>query len=311
MLVPHDAPLETFPDSVQTGAPVSQAVVPVRHGLPLTLQVAPAVQPTQLPVEPQTLFVPQLVPAARSVPLSLQTGVPVVQVSAPRWQGFVGTQLAPSAQATHCSARQTIPAPQEVPFGWSPDSVQTEAPVAHEIVPVRQGLPDGEQAPPAIQVTQAPELQTLPSPQTVPFACGCCVSVQDATPAEQAACPTWQGLAGAQTLPGVQAGTSVPPSVVRPAAPPVAPPLPPVPPRPPVFGEPPAPVVPAAPSHESSWSRRPQPRPTPPRTIVTSTNRRSIPGLRLLKNAGCSRARGHRGPGHRQRLERRRRAPCC
>ena len=41
MLVPQEVPLETFPDSVQTGAPVSQAIAPVRHGLPLTLQVAP------------------------------------------------------------------------------------------------------------------------------------------------------------------------------------------------------------------------------------------------------------------------------
>jgi hypothetical protein len=83
MFVPQEVPLETFPDSVQTGAPVSQAVVPVRHDLPLTLQDAPTVQLTQLPVEPQTLFVPQLVPASRSVPLSLHTGVPVEQASAP------------------------------------------------------------------------------------------------------------------------------------------------------------------------------------------------------------------------------------
>lgn len=83
MFVPQEVPLETFPDSVQTGAPVSQAVVAVRQGLPLTLQVAPTVQLPQLPVEPQTLFVPQLVPAARRVPLSLQTGVPVAQANAP------------------------------------------------------------------------------------------------------------------------------------------------------------------------------------------------------------------------------------
>jgi len=83
MPVPQEVPLETFPDSVQTGPPVSQTVLPVRHGLPLTLQLAPTVQLTQLPVEPQTLFVPQLVPAARSVPLSLQTGVPVEQASVP------------------------------------------------------------------------------------------------------------------------------------------------------------------------------------------------------------------------------------
>jgi hypothetical protein len=190
MVVPQEVPLETFPDSVQTGAPVSQVVVPVRHGLPLTLQVAPAVQLPQLPVAPQTLFVPQLVPATRSVPLSLQTGVPVAHDSAPRWQGFVGTQLAPSAQVLHRPARQTIPVPHEVPFGWSPESAQTETPVKHESVPVRQAFPAGEQVPPAAQVTQAPLLQTLSAPQTVPFAWGCCVSVQDAIPCEQAVCPT-------------------------------------------------------------------------------------------------------------------------
>jgi hypothetical protein len=67
--------------------------------------------------------------------------------------------------------------------------VQTEVPVAHESAPVRQVFP-GEQAPPAVQLAQEPPLQTLFSPQAVPFACGCCVSVQEATPAEQAVCPT-------------------------------------------------------------------------------------------------------------------------
>lgn len=189
MFVPQEVPVAASPDSTQTGAPVSHAVVPVRQGLPLTVQAAPTVQLTQLPVAPQTLLVPQLVPAARSVPVSLQTGVPVAQASVPWWQGFEGTQLAPSEQAAHCPERQTIPEPQEVPFGWSPDSVQTEVPVAQESVPVRQTLP-GEQAPPAVQLVQAPLLQTLFSPQAVPFACGCCVSAQEATPSEQAVCPT-------------------------------------------------------------------------------------------------------------------------
>lgn len=117
MFVPQEVPLETFPDSLQTGAPVSQAVVPVRHGLPLTLQVAPTAQLTQLPVEPQTLFVPQLVPAARSVPWSLQTGDPVEHASAPWWHGLAGTQAAPSAHALHSPARHTIPEPHGVPFG--------------------------------------------------------------------------------------------------------------------------------------------------------------------------------------------------
>src|SRR3954467_9838206 len=83
MFVPQEVPLAAFPESVQTGAPVLQDVVPVRHGLPLTLQVAPTVQLTQLPVELQTLFVAQLVPADTRAPVSLQTGVPVKHESVP------------------------------------------------------------------------------------------------------------------------------------------------------------------------------------------------------------------------------------
>ena len=101
----------------------------------------------------------------------------------------MGTQLAPSAHVAHCPARHTIPAPHDFPFGWSPDSMQTEVPVAHESVPVRHTLA-GVQTPPALQVAQEPLRQTLSVPQTVPFGWSCCVSVQDATPSEQAVCPT-------------------------------------------------------------------------------------------------------------------------
>ncbi len=83
MLVPHEVPLATFPDCVQTGAPLLQTVVPVWQGALEIEQLAPAWQLTQLPVAPQTLFVPQLVPAETSFPLSLQTGVPVEQASVP------------------------------------------------------------------------------------------------------------------------------------------------------------------------------------------------------------------------------------
>ena len=83
MLVPQEVPSATFPVSVQTGAPLPQAVVPVRHGALETEQLAPVWQLTQVPLAPQTLFVPQLVPAETSFPLSLQTGVPVAQSSVP------------------------------------------------------------------------------------------------------------------------------------------------------------------------------------------------------------------------------------
>jgi hypothetical protein len=83
MLVPQAVPVATFPDCMQTGAPLVQTVVPVWQAAPDGEQLAPAWQLTQLPVDPQTLFVPQLVPAVTSFPLSLQTGVPVVQASVP------------------------------------------------------------------------------------------------------------------------------------------------------------------------------------------------------------------------------------
>jgi hypothetical protein len=81
--VPHDVPLATLADSTQTGAPVLHVVVPVRQGLPVTGQLAPTLQSVQAPVAPQTLSLPQAVPAATSVPLSVQTGVPVEQPSVP------------------------------------------------------------------------------------------------------------------------------------------------------------------------------------------------------------------------------------
>ncbi len=97
MFVPHDVPLATFADSVQTGgAARCTPWRPVRQGLPVTAQLAPTVQAVHMPVALQTLSVPQAVPAARLVFLSVQTGNPVAQASVPAWQGFVGAQAAPS-----------------------------------------------------------------------------------------------------------------------------------------------------------------------------------------------------------------------
>lgn len=72
--------------------------------------------------------------------------------------------------------------PQEVPLGLSLISVHTATPVAQPIAAVRHGLSVSVQAAPAVQATQAPALQTMLSPHTVPFACGCCVSVQPGCP---------------------------------------------------------------------------------------------------------------------------------
>jgi hypothetical protein len=104
MLVPQLVPLATFADSTHTGAPVLQVIVPVRQGLPVMAQLAPAVHSPQTPAALQTLLVPQVVPAGMFVSASTHWGVPVVQESVPWWQGVAGVQAAPAWQATHWPA---------------------------------------------------------------------------------------------------------------------------------------------------------------------------------------------------------------
>ena len=183
----------------------------------------------------------------------------------------MGTHGAPSWQAPHCPARQTIPAPHEVPFGWSPSSVHTGAPVVQATAPVLHGFPVTEHEPPAAQEMQTPPLQTRSCPQEVPFAWGCCVSVQAATPLEQLVCPRWQRLVGVQPLPGLHSETSVPASVKMAAGPPGG--------RATLTarsGESTGPGVLTPPSNKIGSSRRPQPKPEHPRSTVSTSSRRNI-----------------------------------
>jgi hypothetical protein len=79
-----------LPLSVQTDAPLEQTIAAVWHGL-VDVQVAPAVQATQVPAPSQTRLAPQLVPGAW-LPVGtswVQTGKPVVQEFVPRRHGFV------------------------------------------------------------------------------------------------------------------------------------------------------------------------------------------------------------------------------
>jgi len=171
--------------------------------------------------------------------------------------------------------------PQVVPLAWLPPSVQTGAPVAQTIVPLWQGLPLNEQAVPAAQATQTPLLQTLASPQTVPFAWGHCVSMQESPDVAQTVWPTWQGLLGVQPLPSVQAGASRPASIGwPPPVPPLPPPLPPLPNRPP-----------APPSGTKACSRKPHPRLRQPSSTVNSSVGRDIVSPRF-KSEGRSRTPG-------------------
>ena len=47
--VPHEVPFATFPCSTQTATPVLHVVVPVRHGRPVTVQLAPTLHAPHAP----------------------------------------------------------------------------------------------------------------------------------------------------------------------------------------------------------------------------------------------------------------------
>lgn len=74
----------------------------------------------------------------------MHTATPVAHEYCPLWQGFVGGH-APVAHATQLPPLQTIPLPQGVPLLTLTTDVQTELPVAHDVVPILQRLPPGLQ----------------------------------------------------------------------------------------------------------------------------------------------------------------------
>ena len=101
--VPHDVPLATLPESRQTGAPVLQVIVPLRQGLPATVQLAPAMQAVQVPDALHTMLVPHDDPAGRLVVASVHWTV-APQDSVPLWQGLMGVQDSPAVQALQTPA---------------------------------------------------------------------------------------------------------------------------------------------------------------------------------------------------------------
>jgi len=68
---------------------------------------------------------------------------------------LLGVQLPPAVQLTHVPPLHTLLFPHEVPLITFPVSAQTEAPVEHEVAPVRQAFV-GVQVTPAVQGTQVP-----------------------------------------------------------------------------------------------------------------------------------------------------------
>jgi hypothetical protein len=97
-----------------------------------------------------------------------------------------------------------------VPFAAGrPESTHTDVPVAQLVLPVWQGSA-GVQAASATQPTHVPALQTWSVPQEVPSESGVPESTQVEVPVAQLVAPVWQGFAGVQATPAVQAA-QVPP----------------------------------------------------------------------------------------------------
>jgi hypothetical protein len=125
--------------SMQVSCPVEQSVVPATHGFGFVEQAVPAVQATHVPVK-QTWFVPQTVPFASDVPVSVQTWKPVSQVIPPVWQLFVGVHASPTVHGLHTPSPHTAFVPQTVPFTTLPFSTQSGRPESQLIAAVLQML---------------------------------------------------------------------------------------------------------------------------------------------------------------------------
>jgi hypothetical protein len=158
--------------SMQTDAPVVQEVTPLRQTDGLVVQVAPAVQATQVPVPLQTRLVPQVVPAA-VLPESTHFAAPVAQSITPALQGAPGfvVHVWPAMHMTHWPLPlQTMPEPHAIPAPTLSPSTQPEAD-PHWTTPSLHIPPEFVvQTVPAAQVVQAPPLQTWSIPQKVPSA---------------------------------------------------------------------------------------------------------------------------------------------
>jgi hypothetical protein len=123
-----------LPAAVHTAAPELQTTVFFRHES-AEVQSAPAVQLPHAPLL-QTSLVPQPVPFATLVPVSVQTETPDPHDVTPPWHEFVGAHAVPAVHAVHAPLSQTLLVPQEAPFAaLLPVSVQTGVPVVHDVWP--------------------------------------------------------------------------------------------------------------------------------------------------------------------------------
>ncbi len=197
---PHVVPDARLPDSTQTDAPVEHEVFPVLHTLLFGKQVLLGVQGEQLPAA-QNRLVPQLVPSAALVPVSVQVCAPVLHEVLPTWHGLVGVQVMSAVQATQVwLPLHTMLVPHVPPTATLPLTTQVEDPVEHEVLPVMQGFAGGQERP-AVHDVQTPLLHTRFVPHDAPSMSEVFESVHTGVPVAQLNVPLWQVLVGVHAPP--------------------------------------------------------------------------------------------------------------
>lgn len=197
-LRPHGVPAERLLASTQVCTPDAHDVVPnLQPGEGFVVQVTLAMQLAQLPVAVQTWSGPQDVPGERGIE-STQRVLPLLQSMTPERQGAPGllVQGVPATQAPQNPfPSHTCPVPHIVPASRTSPSTQLCEPVAHEVVPTRQGAEGFPgHGPPALQAAQAPvAVHTCPEPHGVPAARRAS-STQTGAPVEHSVTPRRHGF---------------------------------------------------------------------------------------------------------------------
>jgi hypothetical protein len=197
---PHAVPGALLPPSPHTGTPVPHAIVPFLHGLGFCVHAIPAVQSPHTP-SLHTRFVPHAVPLPL-LPASPHTGRPVVHEIVPVLQGLGGWQVMLIVHGPQVPSLQTMLVPHAVPLGFSPVTLHTIVPVAHEFAPVWHWF-GGWQVVPAVHGTQVPALQTMFAPHDVPLAL-LPPSAHVIPPVRHEVVPFLHGFVCVQVIPGMQ-----------------------------------------------------------------------------------------------------------
>lgn len=172
--MPHVVPAGRFPESTHTCVPVAHEKMPVLHpGFGFVVQPPPATHIVHAPAL-QTRPTPHDVPFA-TFAASMQVVDPLTHEVTPALQGAPGFDVQ-ALPATHIPqkpfASQIWLLPQLVPAGFDGPSTQTEAPVEHDVTPVRHAAFGLVVHPvPSVHEAQAPAaVQTMLVPHDVPTA---------------------------------------------------------------------------------------------------------------------------------------------